>query len=357
MKILIAGGGTAGHINPGLAIAKKLQKGIGDTEILFVGTNRGLETKLVPREGFRLSLIRVQGFRRKISKDTLKSIAYVFLGIHDAKKIVREFRPDIVIGTGGYVCGPVLFVANLFKIPTIIHESNAIPGVTNKILSRFVDCVCISFNDAKKYFNNAKRVVVTGNPLRDGIEKSNNTPKRDRLKVTIFCGSRGARTVNKTVVDMINKYGNEFRFDITFATGEAQYEEVASNVLCKRDNIKIVPYIYDMPSVMADSDLLITRAGAITLSEITAMGKPSILIPSPYVTANHQEYNARALEKNGASVVVLEKDLNCDVLYNEINVIINNRQKLTAMAQNAAKMGIVDASEKIYHEIKQVMNK
>lgn len=354
MKVLIAGGGTAGHINPGLAIARKLQKDMPDVEIMFVGTNKGLETKLIPREGFGLELIRVQGFRRKISKDTLKSIAYVFLGMHDAKKLVRNFKPDVVIGTGGYVCGPVLFVANLLKIPTIIHESNAIPGVTNKILSRFVDCVCVSFDDAKKYFSNAKRVVVTGNPLRDGIRRGCHVTKRERAKVTIFGGSRGAKTVNKTVVDMINKYGSEFDFDITFATGEAQYKDVVSGVLCKRDNINIVPYIYDMPSVMANSDLLITRAGAITLSEITAMGKASILIPSPYVTANHQEYNARALEKKGASVVILEKDLNQDVLYNEIKNIIGNRQKLDDMAKKAASMGILDASEKICNIIETI---
>ena len=355
MKVLIAGGGTAGHINPGLAIAKYLQKNIKDCEIRFVGTNRGLETKLVIREGFKLSLINVRGFKRKISLDTLKAVRDTFRGIHEAKKLIRDFAPDIVIGTGGYVTGPVLLVASLLKIPTLIHESNAIPGVTNKILARFVDTVCISFEDAKKYFTSAKNVVVTGNPLREGIILNSNKEINERPKVTIFGGSRGARAINTTVADMINTYGKDFKFDITFATGEAQHKDVIGMINYKSDNIEVLPYIFDMPRVMNDSDLLVTRAGAITLSEITAMGKASILIPSPYVTANHQEYNARALEKNGASIVLLEKDLNKDTLYNSINSIIDDKEKLIQMSKKSADMGILDAIDKIFTEIKKII--
>ena len=353
LKILVAGGGTAGHINPGLAIAKYIQNKIEDVEIIFVGTKKGLESKLVPMEGFKLEFIRVRGFKRKLSLDTVKAVGDVFLGIHEAKKLIRKYKPDLVIGTGGYVCGPVLFVASLLKIPTLIHESNAIPGVTNRILGRFVDSVCVGFLDAKKYFK--KNVLVTGNPLREGMVYSNDYVKNK--KVVIFGGSRGARKINETVCNMINKYNKDIDFDIVFATGEAWYNKVCDNIKYTSDNILIEPYIFDMPNVMGSAALLVTRAGAMTLAEITAMGKPSILIPSPYVTANHQEYNARAIEKKGASVVILEEDLNEDLLYQSISNIINDEKTLNDMAKNSSRIGVLDAKDRIFSEIKRICKK
>ncbi|MBP5426406.1 MAG: undecaprenyldiphospho-muramoylpentapeptide beta-N-acetylglucosaminyltransferase [Clostridiales bacterium] len=352
MKILIAGGGTAGHINPGIAIAKSLEKNMDNPEIIFVGTKQGLETRLVPMEGFGLELIKVRGFKRKISLDTLKSVKDTFLGICDAVKLIKKIKPDVVIGTGGYVCGPVLMVAKIFGIPTLIHESNAIPGVTNKILGRFVDCVCISFDEAKKYFTKSKKVVITGNPLRQGIESNTEV---DDGGVVIFAGSRGSQTINTIVTKMINKYGEDIDFDLTFATGEARYDEVVAKMGLKKVNINIVPYIFDMPKVMGRAKLMVTRSGAITLAEITAMGKPSLLIPSPYVTANHQEYNARALEKKGASLVLLEKDLNEDVLYENIVRIIRDNDKREKMAAAAKSMGVIDANDKIFNEVKMLI--
>lgn len=353
IKVLIAGGGTAGHINPGLSIAKHIQKKIKDVEIIFVGTKKGLESKLVPREGFELRFIRVRGFKRKISLDTIKALGDVFIGTYEAKKLITNYKPDLVIGTGGYVCGPVLFVASLLKIPTLIHESNAIPGITNKILGRFVDSICVGFLDAKKYFR--KNVVVTGNPLRDGMIYSSNCEKSKR--VVIFGGSRGAKKINESVCSMINKYNKDINFDIVFATGEVWYKNVCDNIRYTSDNILIKPYIFDMPSVMGSAALLVTRAGAMTLAEITAMGKPSILIPSPYVTNNHQEHNARAIEKSGASVVILEDDLNEDLLYQSINSIINNDKMLNDMAKNSSKIGVLDAKDKIFSEIRRICEK
>ena len=354
VKVLIAGGGTAGHINPGLSIAKYLQDNMRDVDIVFVGTKKGLETKLVPREGFRLELVRVQGFKRKLSLDTLKSIRDVFVGIHDAVRLIKKERPDIVIGTGGYVCGPVLLIAKMYGIATLIHESNAIPGVTNKILGRFVDCVCVSFDDARRHFGKSKRVITTGNPIRK--EMTNHVSTDDKNGgVVIFGGSRGSETINTVVVDMINKYGDRIDFDVTFATGEARYDKVVSRVGVNRENIHVVPYIFDMPTLMRDARLMVTRSGAITLAEITAMGKASLLIPSPYVTANHQEYNARALEKNGASLVILEKDLNADVLYDSIVGIMKDEKKAKDMAEAAKKMGVFNATEKIFAEISRLV--
>lgn len=365
MKVLISGGGTAGHINPGIAIAKYIKSKNPDCEILFIGTKQGLETKLVPREGFELKLIKVRGFKRKLSKDTFVTVKELFQGLSEARKIIKEFKPDIAIGTGGYVCGPVVFNAARMKIPTLIHEQNAFPGVTNKLLSKFVDKVAISFKESEKYFKDAKKLVFTGNPIRSemlnadrNIAKAKLGIEKDKPLVVIFAGSRGAETINNTVSELILKHKDEDKFHILFATGEAQYDNIMKKIgTIDSKYIKVVPYIYDMAEVMAASDLVIGRAGAITISELTCLGVPSVLIPSPYVTANHQEYNARALEKEGANVVILEKNLNPTVLYDEINELLQNKDRLKKMAENAKKMGISNASEKIYNMVEELLKK
>lgn len=365
MKVLISGGGTAGHINPGIAIAKYIKSKNPGCEILFIGTKQGLETKLVPRENFELKLIKVRGFKRKLSKDTLVTVKELFQGLNEARKIIREFKPDIVIGTGGYVCGPVVFNAARMKIPTLIHEQNAFPGVTNKLLSKFVDKVAISFKESEKYFKNAKKVVFTGNPIRSEMLNTDRKAARaklgiekDKPLVVIFAGSRGAETINNTVSELISQHKDEDRFHILFATGEAQHDKIMKKIgSIASKYIKVVPYIYDMADVMAASDLVIGRAGAITISELTCLGVPSVLIPSPYVTANHQEYNARALEKEGANIVILEKDLNANVLYEQIDELLRNKDKLKKMAESAKKMGISNASEKIYNMVEELLKK
>ena len=363
MKVLISGGGTAGHINPGIAIAKHIKSKNPGCEILFIGTQKGLETKLVPRENFELKTIKVRGFRRRLSKDTLVSVKELFQGLHEARAILREFKPDLVIGTGGYVCGPVVFNAARMRIPTLVHEQNAFPGVTNKLLSRFVDKVAISFKESEKFFKDKKKIVFTGNPIRSEMLNADRKAAREKLGiekdkplVVIFGGSRGAETINNTVSELISLHKQEDKFHILFATGEAQYDKVISKLGdINSKYIKVVPYIYDMADVMTAADLLVGRAGAITLSELTALGVPSILIPSPYVTANHQEYNARALEKEDASIVVLEKDLNHNILYEKISTLLQDGDKLKKMAANSKKMGITNASEKIYDIIDELI--
>lgn len=363
MKVLISGGGTAGHINPGIAIAKYIRSKHPGCEILFIGTQKGLEIRLVPRENFELKLIKVRGFRRKLSADTFIAVKELFQGLHEAKSIVREFKPDIVIGTGGYVCGPVLFNAARMRIPTLIHEQNAFPGVTNKILAKFVDKVAISFKESEEFFKNGKKVVFTGNPIRSEMLSADRKAARGKLGiengkplVVIFAGSRGAETINHTVSEMLRLHRDEDKYHILFATGEAQHEKIMKKIgNINSKYIKVVPYIYDMADVLASSDLVIGRAGAITISELTALGVPSVLIPSPYVTANHQEYNARALEKQGAGIVILEKDLNHNVLYEQINELLGDKTKLKEMAQSAKKMGITNASEQIYVLIDELL--
>lgn len=356
MKFLFAGGGTAGHINPAIAIAKHIKMKNPDAEFLFVGTKKGLEVDLVPREGFKLEIIKVRGFKRKISVDTLVAMKEVLQGIMQARKLIKQFKPDVVIGTGGYVCGPVLLCASRMKIPTIIHEQNAFPGVTNKILSKFVDKIAISFEDSKKFFKNKNKLILTGNPIRSELLGLNKDTAKERLKfnnnkplLVIFAGSRGAEKINTTVTKMIlNQYKND-DFNIIFATGEKQYKKIEDELSTKiSDNVRVLPYIYNMAEVMSAADLVVCRAGALTISELAVLGVPSILIPSPYVTANHQEYNAKVLADKGAAQMIFEKDLECENLYSQIKKTLDDKELLNRMSISAKELGIGDATEKIY---------
>lgn len=363
MKVMIAGGGTAGHINPGLAIAKYIKSRDENAEILFVGTKHGMETRLVPREGFNIELIKVRGFRRKLSMDTLKALKELCQGLFQARRLIKKFKPDIVIGTGGYVCGPVVFNAARMKIPTLIHEQNALPGVTNKILSRFVKTVAISFKESEQYFMAAKNLVYTGNPVRGEILTANKKTAREKLKiasqkqlVVIVGGSLGAQRINEAVVDMIQKYHQSIHFSLIFATGNNQYEAVAGRLKgFQLPDLKVVPYIYDAADTYASADLMVCRAGAITCSELTALGLPSVMIPSPNVTANHQEHNARALENQGAAVVILDKDLNGDLLYRQISELLEDKEQLAKMGRNAKKMSTCNASEKLFDLVQKLL--
>ncbi len=364
MKVLIAGGGTGGHINPGLAIAKYIAEKNPSAEITFVGTKKGLETKLVPREGFTLETITVRGFRRRISLDTVLALKELVQSFFEASRLIKKLKPDIVIGTGGYVCGPVLYVAAKKGIPTLIHESNAFPGVTNRLLEKHVNYVAISFKDAGKYFKNKNKLVHTGNPVRQELLNSDRQAALKNLGIVegkplivAMGGSRGARKINETIAEMLNTHFKG-EFNLIFATGEAQFEDINLSVCLDekyKKMVKVVPYIYDVAQVYTASDLMICRAGAITVSELQTMGTPSILIPSPYVTANHQEHNARSLEKDGGAVVILENELNADLLYNQICSLISNRDVLKKMSVAATRNRITDSAEKIYALIQELL--
>ena len=357
MKVLIAGGGTGGHINPGLVIAKYIREQEPNSEIIFVGTQKGLETKLVPREGYRLETITVRGFKRKISFDTVIAVKELIQSFFEASKLIERIKPDVVIGTGGYVCGPVLYVAAKKGIPTLIHESNAFPGVTNRILARYVDYVAISFKDSEKYFKQTAKLVHTGNPVRQELLNKNKTDAKSQLDtvkdkplIVVMGGSRGARKINETVAEMLNNYFKG-EFNIIFSTGEQQFETINSSIRIDakyKSLVKVVPYIYDVDKVYAASDLMVCRAGAITISELQTMGIPSILIPSPYVTANHQEHNARSMEKDGGAVVLLENELNANALYTQICNLISNKSILKKMANDATKNRMLDSASMIY---------
>lgn len=357
MKVLITGGGTAGHINPGIAIAKHLREKHPESEILFLGTQRGLEKDLVPREGFKIQFIKARGFKRKISIDVFFMFKDIIAGYFQAKRIIKDFKPDVMVGTGGYVCFPVILAGIRLKIPTLIHESNSLPGIANRVLGRFVDIVTISFKDSEKYFRSSKKVIFTGNPLRKEIlsikRNQGSFDTKPWPTVLIFGGSQGAQKINEVVINMIELNKGNLPYKLIFATGQAQFDFVIQKLseknikLSELKNIEIKPYIFDMADALASADLVVSRAGALTVSEITAVGLPSILIPFPYATENHQEANAGVLEKEGASVVILEKDLTPEVLHQQIINLIKNKNQLALMAKNAKNMGITDAGDKI----------
>ncbi|NLX60979.1 MAG: undecaprenyldiphospho-muramoylpentapeptide beta-N-acetylglucosaminyltransferase [Tissierellia bacterium] len=364
MKYLITGGGTGGHIYPALAIAWEIKRKNKDAEILYVGTEKGLESKLVPREGFKFKTIRVQGLPRKLNLQTIKALKELLLGIRDANKIIKEFKPDVVIGTGGYVSAPVVFVASKKNIPSLIHEQNAFPGITNKILSRYVDKVLITFEESKKYFKCPEKIILTGNPIRKSILEVDKWKAYFELKVNpnipfilSFGGSGGQKKLNDAILYVIEKNINK-DIQILHVTGNRFYDsfmkEIQSRKLSLGDKIKIVPYMYDMPSALNIANLVITSAGAITLAEISAIGVPSILIPKGYTAENHQEYNAKAFEKNGASYLILEKDLTGEKLNKAIDDLIYNPHKLKEMAKNSKALGNIHATEQIVDIINKI---
>ena len=367
MKVIITGGGTGGHIYPALSIARRIKDTHRDAEILYVGTEHGLEAKLVPKEGFNFKSVRVKGFSRKLSMDTLISIKELALGMNDARRVIKEFAPDVVIGTGGYVCGPVVFLAAIKGIPTLIHEQNAFPGVTNKILSKVVNRVAGSFEESIERFNNLEKVKITGNPVRQDLFSIDKTKAYKELEIDknlpfILCfgGSGGQKSLNDSMLKFIAENANNKKIQILHITGERffkkfvkELEDMGISNLDK--NIKVVPYFYEMPKALNITDLTITSGGAITIAELTAVGVPSIIVPKAYTAENHQEYNAKALEDKGASIMIKEKDLNYEVLSKNIHELLDNRSKLDEMSENSKAIGIKYADVKIVNLVEEII--
>lgn len=372
MRVIIAAAGTGGHINPGIAIANKIKKENSNSEIIFIGTSRGLENDLVPRAGYKLKTIDAYGFSKSISISNIKNMIKTAKGFKQAQKIVEEFKPDVVIGMGGYICGAVITAAHKLKIPTILHESNAYPGMAIKLLSKKVDTILVGFEDAKIRLPKAKNVVVTGTPIKAKsiiLEDKQKEKIKEELKlssqmpiVLAFGGSQGARAINKTLTEIIVNNQNK-NYQIIWAAGPSQYDEIKQELQDKNidinniKNVKIVPYIYNMDEVMAISDLIIARSGAMTLAEIAIAGKPAIFIPLPSKSANRQEDNARVFERIGAAKVILNSELNRDKLTKVINDIICNKDNLIDMGNKAKKMAILNVEDIIYDEIIKTLKK
>ncbi len=364
MRVLLTGGGTAGHINPAVAIAKYIKEMEEDSEFLFVGTERGLEKTLVPKEGFEIEFVKVSGLKRKLTAENFKVLKEFVTSRIEAGKILDEFEPDIVIGTGGYACAPAIYAAQIRDIPTIIHEQNVYPGLAIKMLSKKTDVTMISFPETEKLLK-AKCVALTGNPLRPNLfddidaQKVRNEYGFDkRPLVVMFGGSLGAERMNDALLVMI-KAGFE-DFNLIAATGERHFAKI-ENELEKSGidyksitNLSLMPYIYNMNEVLSSGDMAVCRAGAITISELNALGKASVLVPSPYVAHNHQEQNARYLEKNGACKVLTEEYLSGESLKGSIEEILHDRESLLKMRDNSYRLGQRDACAKIYAIVKEL---
>ncbi|NSL50781.1 undecaprenyldiphospho-muramoylpentapeptide beta-N-acetylglucosaminyltransferase [Calidifontibacillus erzurumensis] len=364
MKIIVSGGGTGGHIYPAIAFIKEVKKHEPDAQVLYIGTEKGLEKAIVERENIPFKSIEITGFKRKISFENVKTIIRFIKGTALSKKYIKEFQPDVVIGTGGYVCGPVVYAAAKLKIPTIIHEQNSIPGLTNKFLSRYVDKIAISFEEASSYFPKEK-TVLTGNPRATEVLGNDRSKGKqslgldeDKKIVLIVGGSRGAKPINDAFLEVLPKVGSK-NYQVLYVTGEVHYQDVLREVqkFGNPRNVIIKPFIHNMPEVLSAVDLIVARAGATTLAEITALGLPSILIPSPYVTNNHQEKNARALGDKGAAIVRLEKEMNGNVLLDDIDRILLDEKLLLDMKRSSEKLGIPLAAKNLYQLTKQLVNK
>lgn len=357
MKVILSGGGTGGHIYPALTIADQIKKLCPDADISFVGTQQGLEKDIIPRYGYPLKFIEVAGFRRSLSLDTLRSAAKLVAGLYDAYRIIKNERPDLVIGTGGYVCGPIVFMGALHGIPCCIQEQNAMPGVTNKILSRYVRKVFLGYKEAGKYFHGKAELEYTGNPIRTEIlehtrEEALKELGLDAAKKTILVsgGSRGARSINNAMLEAELALSGRGDVQVLHATGDVNYEAYMAEI-AKRggvdDNIIIKPYLHNMPVALAAADLAVFRSGAIGLAELMAKGVPSILVPYPYATANHQEFNARAVAAKGAAKVILDKELTGEKVLEAVEHLLLHQDELTKMQAAAKGLGKPQAAEVI----------
>ena len=364
LRILLAGGGTAGHINPALAIAGYAKEMDKDTEILFVGTKKGLESSLVPQAGYDIKYIKVEGLSKKLTFENFKSLIHMLSAKSKCKKIIRDFKPDIVIGTGGYVCAPAVMAANSMNIPTLIHEQNVFPGSAIKHLSAKSSVTAISFEESRKYLAGAKELLFTGNPIRPSILKCKRENAREKFNlgnekmILIFGGSLGAEALNRVSLEYMSDIGEKVDTRILFATGQRNYEQCMAKAkelgIDKKEGISIVPYIHNMDEAMNAADVCVCRSGAITVSELCALSKPAILVPSPNVTNNHQEYNARALSDNGAAITILEKDFNKDSLKSALESILSDDEKAAEMQNNSKKISSVNALDIIYIRMKEL---
>lgn len=354
MRIVFAGGGTGGHINPALSIADYVKSKAPNMEALFIGTKRGLETKLVPAAGYDIRYIDICGFDRRNMLKNISVMKKLISANAECVRLLRDFKPDAVVCTGGYVSGPVAMAAKKCGIPALIHEQNVYPGLTVKGAQKYVDYVAVSFSETQKHLKQGKKCVVTGNPVRGEILKADAKQNRAKLGLTdedifvlAFGGSLGAAKINEAMTGMIKKL-TDSRIKILFGTGERNYSEVCAAAGKLPENVTVTPYINNMAEVMSAADLVIARSGAITVSELACLAKPAVLIPSPNVVRNHQEQNAREFADAGAAVMLKEDALSPDSLYDTVMRLVNDKQALASMSGQMNKFAKRDALEEFW---------
>lgn len=363
MRVLVTGGGTGGHIYPALAFINYVKTVDSNSSFLYVGAKRGMENKILPQTDIPFLTLEIQGFKRKLTFENVKTVQLFLKSVRQAKKIIKDFQPDVVIGTGGYVSGAVVYAAAKLNIPTIVHEQNSVPGITNKFLARYVDKIGIAFADAAQYFPENKTILV-GNPRAQevvGIKPSDLLREFDlapeKKTVLIFGGSQGALKINQAVVAAIPEFAKK-GYQVLYASGERYYEEINENMGMNKDacvNISIQPYIKNMNEVMVNCDLLVGRAGATSIAEFTGLGLPAVLIPSPYVTNDHQTKNAQSLVKEGAAKMINDNELTAENLVATVDEIMGDDALLQQMAEQSKKQGIPDASERLYQFIQTII--
>ncbi|MDA3131003.1 undecaprenyldiphospho-muramoylpentapeptide beta-N-acetylglucosaminyltransferase [Aliibacillus thermotolerans] len=362
MKVIVTGGGTGGHIYPALALIKEMKRFNSDAQFLYVGTENGLESDIVPRANIPFQTINISGFKRKISFHNVRTVWRFLRAIKRARKLIASFQADIVIGTGGYVAGPVVYAAAKMGVPTIIHEQNSVPGLTNKFLSRYVDRVAVSFRESASYFPKEK-VVVTGNPrASEVIHARGDNPfeaiglSTKKKTVVIVGGSRGARPINDAFIEAL-PHVKEKEWQFLYITGSIHYDKIILEVeeVGNPKNVVIKPFIHEMPAVLRHADLIVARAGATTLAEITALGLPAILIPSPYVTNNHQEKNAKTLSDQKAAILRKEHEINGKVLLQDIDKILSDEKKWKLMHQRSLQLAYPEAAQKMYQLMEELI--
>ncbi len=356
MRVVIAAGGTGGHIYPALAIINKIKEKDKTSEFLYIGTTDRMEKDLIPKLGINFVGIEMKGLNRKNLFSNFSVLNKFWLAIKKATIEIKKFNPDIVIGAGGYITAPVLYAAKKLKIKTLIHEQNSIPGVSNKFISRFADKICVSLPNSLQLFPK-KKVVYTGNPRSEEIIKVDKILKSsigfddNKKLVVVVMGSLGSTTMTTKIKELIPEFTNK-NYQVLIITGKTYFEEYQDLNLPK--NIKILPFMDNLINLLKDSDLIISRAGASTIAEITAIGLPAILVPSPYVTNNHQYKNAKELENRGACKIVTESEFSKEKIINEIDKLFDDKDSYDSMSKNSKKLGIDNSSSRIYDEIRKL---
>ena len=364
MDIILTGGGTAGHVSPALAIAEEILDNDPKSRILFIGREGGGENAAVLKAGLELKTLNIQGIKRKLTLDNARRIYHALRARREAKSIIREFKPDVILGTGGYVCWPVIRAGAKLGIPTAIHESNITPGLTTRLLSTKCKRVFLNHEDTKKYLSQRANTLTVGNPLRKDFKKIKRNDarrtlgiKEDEIFILSFGGSIGAEKLNEVVLEVMQSYSlSDKKIRHIHATGKRYFDSVKNTPLARGERgCKVLPYIDNMPTMLSAADIVISRAGAMTISEISAVGVASILVPSPNVSDNHQLKNAQKLKEVGAALMIEEKNLTVESLKNSINDLKNDENGRKNRAKRILGFSSPDAQKRIVKELKSVI--
>ncbi len=357
-RVILSGGGTGGHIYPAITIARQMAE-MRPTDFLFVGSEDGLEKDIIPKEGYPFTTLKLRGFERRLTAKHFVTAYLAGKSLGKAAFILKKFQPDVVVGTGGYVCGPILLAASMLRIPTLIQEQNVVPGITNRVLAKFVTRIALGYEEAGVFFNKPKKCVLTGNPVRKAIAAATREESRAKLNIPAdhfvllaAGGSRGAQSINRAMIPLLHHYAQVRGVTILHVTGEGDYQAVVQDIKSKislddSPHLRIISYMDEMPDALAAADLAVYRAGAIGLAELTVRGLPAILIPYPYATADHQRYNANVMAAAGAAKIIDNAKLSGHLLLKTVEELRRNPESLKKMGQESKHLGNPAAAEKI----------